>query len=70
MNSLAEMMFCKANNGSAWSTKISQKWCFGTKFFSEKFKKIIVGAYGKKNLILSIYIFDLNLQASHCFILW
>ena len=48
MNSLAEMMFCKANSGSAWSTKVSQKWCFGSTFYSEKFKKIIAGVYGKK----------------------
>ena len=41
---------------------------YSNKFYYEKFKKIIVGAYGKK-IELSIYIFDVKLQASYCFIL-
>ena len=43
---------------------------YSNKFYSEDFKKTIVGAYGKKNLVYSIYIFDVKPQASYCFILW
>ena len=42
---------------------------YPNKFYSEKFKKIIIGAYGKK-IVLSIYIFDVKLQESYYFILW
>ena len=34
---------------------------YSNKFYSEIFKKIIVGAYGKK-IVLSIYIFDVKLR--------
>ena len=44
-------------------------FCYSNKFYSEKFKKIIIGAYGKK-IVLSIYIFDVKLQESYYFILW
>ena len=45
---------------------------YSIKFYSEKFNKIIAArAFGKKKkIILSIYIFDVKLQASYCFILW
>ena len=49
-----ENMFCEGmrrkQSGSAWSAKVSQKWFFGIQisFTREKFKQIIVGAYGKE----------------------
>ena len=43
-------------------------FCYSNKFYSEKFKKVIIGAYGKK-IVPSIYIFDVKLQGSYYFIL-
>ena len=67
-------MYCEANKVVLFGLRylVSQKKMFwySNKFYSEDFKKTIVGAYGKKNLVYSIYIFDVKPQASYCFILW
>ena len=57
-------MFCEANTVVVFGLlKYLKMFWYSDNFVSEKFKKIIVGAYGKKT-VLSIYIFDVKLQAS------
>ena len=64
-------LFCEANKVVLFGllNYLKVLFWYSDKFYLEKFKKIFVGAYGKK-IVRSIYIFDKKLQVSYCFILW
>ena len=67
-------MSCQANKVALFGLHNleSHKWCSVApiSFTQKTSRKLLQALMVKKQLVLSIYIFDVKLQESYCFILW